>query len=99
LERELDFFRPELVLLRLLDALPFRAGTLAPFFRASDRPMATACFRLFTFPPRPPFPRRRVPALRRRMALATDFPAALLVFRRVDLRPDDFFAAISSLLP
>jgi hypothetical protein len=33
------------------------------------------------------------------MALATDFPAALLVFRRVDLRPDDFFAAISSLLP
>jgi hypothetical protein len=25
------------------------AGTLAPFFRASDRPIATACLRLVTF--------------------------------------------------
>jgi len=37
-------------LLRLRDELRFR-GTLAPFFRASESPMAIACFLLFTFPP------------------------------------------------
>jgi len=36
-----------LVLLRPL--LLFRAGTLAPFFRASSSPIAIACFRLVTF--------------------------------------------------
>ena len=46
-------------------------GTLAPFFRASERPMAMACFRLFTLPPRPFLPRLRVPRLRRRIALLT----------------------------
>jgi len=40
-ERELDFPR------RDDDFL----GTLAPFFRASERPMAIACLRLFTLPP------------------------------------------------
>ena len=30
-------------------------GTFAPFFRASERPMAIACFRLFTFRPDPLF--------------------------------------------
>jgi hypothetical protein len=34
LERELDFFRRDDDFLR---------GTLAPFFRASDRPIAIAC--------------------------------------------------------
>jgi hypothetical protein len=31
--------------------LLFLRGTFAPFFRASDSPMAIACSRLFTFPP------------------------------------------------
>ena len=37
------FFRPPLV--------PFFLGTLAPACRASERPMAMACFRLVTFLP------------------------------------------------
>jgi hypothetical protein len=31
-------------------------GTFAPFLRASDKPMAIACLRLFTFPPLAPLP-------------------------------------------
>ena len=66
-------------------APPFRAlpdderrdGTFAPFSRASERPIAIACSRLFTFPPRPPGPRRRVPFFRRRIALSTLFEAFL----------------------
>lgn len=50
-------------------------GTFAPFSRASDSPMAMACFRLLTVPPLPFFPERSVPRFMRRMALATDFPA------------------------
>jgi hypothetical protein len=42
LERELDFFRRD---------EDFFLGTLAPFFRASDSPIAMACLRLFTLPP------------------------------------------------
>jgi len=41
-ERELDFPRRD---------DDFFLGTLAPFFRASERPMAIACLRLFTLPP------------------------------------------------
>jgi len=44
--------------------------------------MATACFLLFTGPPFPPFPERRVPRFRRRMALAT-FLLALLPYRAI----------------
>ena len=66
----------------------FFLGTFAPFLRASDRPMAIACFLLFTFPPFPARPERRVPCFFRRMALATLFPALLLY-----LRPRDFFLA------
>src|SRR4051794_31072406 len=33
----------------------FFLGTLAPFFRAFDRPMAMACLRLLAFPPLPLF--------------------------------------------
>jgi hypothetical protein len=34
--------------------LPFLRGTLAPARRASDKPMAIACLRLFTFLPERP---------------------------------------------
>ncbi len=61
------------------------AGTLAPFFRASERPIATACFRLFTFPPLPLFPERRVPLFSRRIALATVLLAALPYFLDFEL--------------
>ena len=74
LERELDEPpEDERVLERPLERLaePFddaralvprrlpRAGTLAPRSRASDRPIAIACLRLFTFEPLPPL--RSVP--------------------------------------
>jgi hypothetical protein len=92
--QDLERFFPEAELLRR-DALPLRAGgTFAPFLRASESPIATACLRLFTFPPRPDFPRRRVPRFRRRIALSTLLPAPLLYFLRLDLRADAFFAAI-----
>lgn len=48
--------------------------------------MAIACLRLFTFPPLPPGPERKVPSFFRRMALSTVLLAPLLY-----LRPDDFF--------
>jgi hypothetical protein len=85
-----DFERLRAVLFRLDD---FFRGTFAPFFRASESPMATACFRLFTFPPAPPFPRVSVPFFRRRMALSTLLLAALPYFRP-PLRDEDFFAAM-----
>jgi hypothetical protein len=43
-------------------------GTFAPFSRASLSPIAIAWLRLFTFCP---LPLRRVPCLRRRIALST----------------------------
>jgi hypothetical protein len=70
------------------------AGTFAPFFRASDNPIATAWARLFTLPPFPDLPRRRVPLLRRRIALSTLLLAPLLYFRPLDLREERFFAAM-----
>src|SRR5688572_33329834 len=76
----LDFL-PELFLPVL-----FR-GTFAPFLRASESPIAIACFRLFTFRPLPDL---SVPFLRRRIALATRFCAAGPYF----FLPEDFFAAI-----
>jgi len=50
-------------------------GTFAPLLRASDKPIAIACFRLLTFPPSPALPERSVPCLHRRIALLTDLPA------------------------
>lgn len=44
-------------------------GTLPPARRASDRPIAIACFRLFTL--RPERPDLSVPRLRSRIAFAT----------------------------
>jgi hypothetical protein len=55
----------------------FLAGTFAPLLRASDKPIAMACFLLLTRPPFPPFPERSVPCFFRRIALFTLFPAAL----------------------
>lgn len=72
---------------RFADLLPFGGGgTLAPFFRASESPMAIACRRLFTFPPCPFVPRRSVPFLRRRMALSTLRLALGPYFRLLDFR-------------
>jgi hypothetical protein len=64
-------------------------GTLAPFSRASESPMAIACLRLLTAPPLPPLPRFSVPLLRRRIVLSTLLPAAFPY-----LRPPLFFVAI-----
>jgi hypothetical protein len=70
--RPVDFFRVDFRRLRLGGG-----GTLAPFSRASDSPIAMACSRLFTFPPRPPGPLRKVPRFLLRMALSTRLLAAL----------------------
>ena len=64
----------------------FFRGTFFPFDRASDRPIAIACFLLFTFRPLLDL---SVPFLRRRIALSTSLLALSEYFRF-----DDFFAAI-----
>jgi len=53
----------------------FFFGTFAPARRASDRPMAIACFLLLTF--LPDLPDLRVPALRSCIAFPTFFDAFL----------------------
>src|SRR5580704_8004252 len=76
-------------------------GTLAPFFRASESPIAIACLRLFTTPPLPPFPERSVPFFSRRTALSTLLPAAFPYLRPLDFLREAvllFFVAISILL-
>jgi hypothetical protein len=62
------------------------------FSRASDNPIAIACFRLFTFRPLPDL---SVPFLRRRIALSTRFDAAFPYLRL----PEDFFLAAIFLVP
>ncbi len=79
-----DFFREEL----------FR-GTFAPFFRASDNPIAIACLRLFTRPPLPPLPLFSVPFFLRRIALPTLLFAARPYFRPPDFLPDFFLDAMT----
>jgi hypothetical protein len=54
-------------------------GTLAPFFRASESPIAIACFLLVTL--RPDLPLFSVPALRFFIARPTVFAAPLEYFR------------------
>jgi hypothetical protein len=66
--------RPAVVRLRLPRFL--RAGTFAPDRRASDKPIAIACLRLFTL--RPERPLRSVPRFRSRIARATFVDAFLL---------------------
>jgi hypothetical protein len=56
----------------------FRA-TFLPFLRASERPIAIACFLLVTFFPL--LPLLSVPLLRRRIADSTSFEALFEVFR------------------
>ena len=84
--RPVDFFRLDFFELR------FR-GTLPPFARASESPIAIACFRLFTLRP---LPLLSVPFLRRRIALPTVFDADFPYFRPLFFRPDElrFRAAI-----
>lgn len=65
----------------------FFFGTLAPFLRASESPIAMACLRLFTVPPRPPLPDLSVPLFSRCIALFTALPAAFPYLRL----PDFFF--------
>jgi hypothetical protein len=55
---------------------------LAPFFRASDSPIAIACFRLFSV--RPLLPDLSVRFFLLRIALPTRFDAALPYFRRLE---------------
>jgi hypothetical protein len=52
-----------------------RFGTFLPFLRASESPIAIACLRLLTLPPRPPLPRLSVPCLRFRIARRTSLDA------------------------
>jgi hypothetical protein len=54
-----------------------RRGTFAPFFLASFRAMAIACFRLFTLRPEPLF---SVPFFLRRIVDSTFFEADLPYF-------------------
>lgn len=56
----------------------FGAGTLAPFFLASDSPIAMACLRLVTF--LPDLPDRSLPRFRSCIASFTDFCAFLEYF-------------------
>jgi hypothetical protein len=77
-----------------------RRGTFAPLLRASLKPMAMACFRLFTRPPLPPGPLLRVPRFRRRIALSTLRLAPAPYLRPLDERRRDDFrvAAMFALL-
>jgi hypothetical protein len=65
--------------------LDFFRGTLAPFLRASERPIAMACLRLFTVPPLPPFPDLSVPRFFRCIALLTLLLAAFPYLRLPDV--------------
>ncbi|HEY6729145.1 MAG TPA: hypothetical protein VI197_34280 [Polyangiaceae bacterium] len=68
---------PEAAFLRLPDDFPLGlGGTLSPSRRASERAMATACLRLFTFLPDPP--ERSLPLLASRMTRAIFVFAFLL---------------------
>jgi hypothetical protein len=68
-------------------ALAFFLGLFAPFFRASERPIAMACLRLVTF--LPDFPDFSVPRFSLCIARLTLEEAAFPYFRV------DFFAGIS----
>src|SRR5262245_11931402 len=61
----------------------FLRGTFAPFLRASESPIAIACFLLFTLLV-PFFPDFNVPCFRLRIALLTLFWAALPYFRGIE---------------
>ncbi|WXA83794.1 hypothetical protein LVJ94_48615 [Pendulispora rubella] len=75
----------------------FFFGTLPPARRASESPIATACFLLVTFFPERP--ERRVPDLRSCMALATFEPAFEPYLRPLDFFAGDFFADFFVAIP
>jgi len=60
--------------------------------RASESPMAMACFLLFTAPPLPPFPERSLPLFSRSIALFTLLLAAFPYFAK-SLFPSTFVCA------
>jgi hypothetical protein len=70
-------------------------GTFAPFFLASESPIAIACVRLLTRPPLPPGPDLSVPRFRRRIADSTVLLAAFPYLRLLA----DFFRAAMRVLP
>lgn len=72
----------------------FRRGTLAPFFLASLRPIAIACFRLFTLRPEPLF---SVPFFRRRIVDSTFLEADRPYFAITPLSPCSLHLPIVSL--
>ena len=85
----LEDFRPD-------DFLPEDLrGTFAPFFLASESPIAIACLRLLTRPPLPPGPDLSVPRFRRRIADSTVLFAAFPYLRLLA----DFFRAAMRVLP
>jgi hypothetical protein len=96
---ELDFFADDFFALDFLDPDFFEAdfffdalrpgggGTFAPSLRASDKPMAMACFGFFTFLPLPDF---SLPRLNSCISRSTDFCALGPYLRPLDF----FFAAI-----
>src|SRR3954469_24442948 len=64
----------------------FFFGTFLPFLRASERPIAMACLRLFTLPPFPPLPLFSLPFFCFFTAFFTSLPA-LLEYLRAMLPP------------
>jgi hypothetical protein len=70
----------------------FFSGTFAPAFRASDNPMAMACFLLVTFLPLRPL--LSLPLFMARISLSTLFPAAGEYFRVDFFLPADFFFVV-----
>src|SRR3974377_139691 len=60
------------------DLLFFRLGPFLPFLRRSERPMAMACSRFFTFRPLPDL---SLPRLYARTSRSTSFDALLEYFR------------------
>ena len=72
----------------------FLRGTLAPAFRASERPIAIACFRLLTFFPE--LPDLSVPRFILRISRLTAVPAFFEYF--LYFLPLDFLVDIETLL-
>ncbi len=70
--------RPHAMFYQAAFLRPLGGGTLAPLRRASERPMAIACFRLFTFRPLPDF---SLPRLNSCISLFTLCPALGLYLR------------------
>jgi len=62
-------------------------GTRLPSRRASESPIAIACMRLLTLPPRPPLPRFKVPRLNFRISRSTSFEALRAYLLAIDESP------------